>query len=99
VLDPVENSVVGESWWVSTACTPSAASAREVSMERMRAWACGLFSTARCSSPVVRKSRVNGSSPVAMRIPAGARTDCPAASPEAGVWVFEVPQIASRIDR
>ena len=66
----------------------------------MRAWACGLPSTARCSSFVVlRKSSVYGSPPDTTRIAAGALTDRPAASPSAGDTVFETPQIASPIAR
>jgi hypothetical protein len=36
---------------VSTQTTPGSARAALASMERMRAWACGLRSTAACSMP------------------------------------------------
>ncbi len=46
----------GTSVCVSTACTPGSASAAEMSMERIRACACGLRSVAPCSIPGTLRS-------------------------------------------
>jgi len=43
--------LIGRSWPVSTACTPSKASARLVSIERIFAWGCGLRRNLQCSMP------------------------------------------------
>ena len=49
MLDPIGNS--GKSAAVTTASTPGSASARVVSMRRMRACACGLRSILPCTMP------------------------------------------------
>ena len=84
---------------MNTASTPSIASAAEASIRRMRAEACGLFSTAMWVSAVVVRSSVNGSRPETIRSAAGARTarPMPPATPRASVE--PCPASASRMLR
>ena len=52
----MRSSAFGMSCAVTTALTPGRALALLVSIDRMRAWACGLRSTLPCNMPVSRMS-------------------------------------------
>ena len=56
---------------VTTAFTPGSASALEVSIDTMRAWACGLRSTRPMSWPARLKSAPKRARPVTLSTPSG----------------------------
>ena len=95
----VEKSVAGESSWVRTARTPGAARASAASIDTIRAWACGLPSTARCARSVAGTSSVKGSRPATIRRAAGERTERPASCPASGSTVLRRRATASQMDR
>ena len=78
----------GTSSHVYTRCTPGTASAADLSIETMRACACGECSTFRCSIPSISVSIVYSARPVTTPVPAGAPTLAPTASP--GCRLFDL---------
>ena len=69
---------------VTTARTPSSASAREASMETMRAWGCGLRRILPCSMPGSEMSSVYAALPVALASPSTLRWGLPTSVKDSG---------------
>ena len=67
----------GTSACVSTACTPGSASAAAMSIETMRACACGLRSVAPCNIPGTLRSLEYANSPLTLGTPSGRSTISP----------------------
>ena len=67
------------------ACTPGTASAADLSIETIRAWACGECSTLRCSMPSISVSIVNSARPVTTSVGRGRADAAPTAWPGAAV--------------
>src|SRR5713226_3883750 len=67
----------GTSTWVSTAHTPGASTAADVSIETIRACGCGLRSVAPHSIPSRRRSLAYSNSPFTFGTPSTRRTDSP----------------------
>ena len=80
--------------------TPGTARAAVVSIERIRAWACGERTSRMCSSPGGAVSSVKRAAPVTISGPAGAGAALPTADSEepAGV-TLPTPAKASAIER
>ena len=89
----------GTSSQVYTRCTPGTASAADLSIETMRAWACGECSTFRCSMPSISVSIVNSARPVTTSVAAGAPTLAPTACPGGASSIATTPLTASSIAR
>ena len=60
-----------------TPTTPGIASAADVSMPRIRAWACGLRTTASSSAPGIRMSAPNAAVPQALAMALGRGWETP----------------------
>ena len=64
-------AMCGKSFDVTTAFTPGSSSALQVSIDRMRAWACGERSTLPQIIPATRISAPNWARPVTFSTPSG----------------------------
>src|SRR5438477_13068123 len=85
------NFCSGKSWAVITALTPGSAAAFDVSIERMRAWACGERKIRPTRAPAVAKSAPYIARPVTFGTPSGRIGRVPTHLNRVGAISFTAP--------